>query len=405
MKTLTCLRALLVVAALQITVHSATTVVPLGANLQTVINAAASGDTLVIEPGTYNDANLNFNRPLKVLAASESGAPSVNLTGAVRIEHGAIGTSTFQGISFGGAVEINEATAMFIDANFANILKAAQANLTLKRAFTRQLVTLTNTIVEAMRLTSQARIEATAAQGTMPSFLAVQSTFNAPFAFDSYKFWLGYSTIVIGNDSLSMTKCDSLWIGNKVSATPSSEYGVKFFGGNTRLLNNAIISSSYGAYFQGSAGAEFINNSFSSNLYITVANAAVIFKGNIFNMSVNLDGPSANLIYISYCSFPSATRPSVGTPIVNCLFGVDPKTSTDLLTLAADSPCINAGMPESIYNNRDGTRNTIGYTGGPYLNLANYSNSNPMVFFLSGPRVIPKSATTIPITAAATAGH
>jgi hypothetical protein len=79
--------------------------------------------------------------------------------------------------------------------------------------------------------------------------------------------------------------------------------------------------------------------------------------------------------------------------------------------LAADSspnvgsPCINAGPPDAIYNNLDGTRNTMGYTGGPYFNPANYTNSNPMVFLLTGPQVVLGNQTNIQVNVGASAGH
>ena len=75
--------------------------------------------------------------------------------------------------------------------------------------------------------------------------------------------------------------------------------------------------------------------------------------------------------------------------------------------LLPGSPCINAGPPDPIYNDRDGTRNDMGYTGGPYYNPANYTNDNPMVFFLSGsPQIIFKGLqTNIQVNLGASAGH
>jgi hypothetical protein len=85
---------------------------------------------------------------------------------------------------------------------------------------------------------------------------------------------------------------------------------------------------------------------------------------------------------------------------------VNPNVNTDG-SLNAGSPCINAGPPDAIYNNRDGTRNTIGYTGGPFFNPANYTNNNPMVFFLlTGQQtVLSGLQTNISVSAAASAGH
>jgi hypothetical protein len=84
---------------------------------------------------------------------------------------------------------------------------------------------------------------------------------------------------------------------------------------------------------------------------------------------------------------------------------VDPNLAADG-SLNAGSPCINAGPPDAVYNNRDGTRNTMGYTGGPYYNPANYTNNNPMIFLLTGQQTAIKGIqTTIPVSVGASAGH
>src|SRR4029077_8690480 len=110
----------------------------------------------------------------------------------------------------------------------------------------------------------------------------------------------------------------------------------------------------------------------------------------------------------SYCDLwaPSgAFLLGVAPPPVNCLVQVDPNLAADG-SLNAGSPCIKAGPPEPIYNNRDSTRNTMGYTGGPYWNPANYTNNNPMVFLLTGQQTAIKGAqTSIPINVGASAGH
>jgi hypothetical protein len=47
--------------------------------------------------------------------------------------------------------------------------------------------------------------------------------------------------------------------------------------------------------------------------------------------------------------------------------------------LAADSPCINAGTEDPIYANRDGTRNTIGPSGGTLYDPDARTTENPVV--------------------------
>ncbi|HUS58475.1 MAG TPA: dockerin type I domain-containing protein, partial [Planctomycetota bacterium] len=57
-------------------------------------------------------------------------------------------------------------------------------------------------------------------------------------------------------------------------------------------------------------------------------------------------------------------------------------TATGDYTLLPASPCIGTGHPSSIYNNRDGTRNTRGFTGGPYARVLEDIDDNGVVNIL-----------------------
>ena len=47
--------------------------------------------------------------------------------------------------------------------------------------------------------------------------------------------------------------------------------------------------------------------------------------------------------------------------------------------LQPTSPCLNAGTPDPRYNNRDGTRNTIGPSGGAWFDPEGWTTPNPVV--------------------------
>jgi hypothetical protein len=47
--------------------------------------------------------------------------------------------------------------------------------------------------------------------------------------------------------------------------------------------------------------------------------------------------------------------------------------------LANTSPCINAGTADPRYNNRDGSRNTIGPSGGPWIDPDGWTTDNPVM--------------------------
>jgi hypothetical protein len=58
--------------------------------------------------------------------------------------------------------------------------------------------------------------------------------------------------------------------------------------------------------------------------------------------------------------------------------------------LAAGSPCINAGTSDPRYNDRDGTRNDIGPSGGAWFDPDGWTRENPVVisFDLSPDQVL-----------------
>lgn len=421
------------------TVSAATNAVIVGMNFQAAIDAATPGDTLVVQPGPYPDATLNFSKPLTVYAADTNGA-LINFSGAVQVT--ASGSTTFRQVLFGSTVEITGGgTITFLQTTFAanvtatgsqvialddifnGTVNVAGGKITLKRTRLDQPLTLTkNASLEALRLTMNATLTATAT--TNVSFLAVQSHFPAGLSLTGYKVWLGYNDSSVG---LNMAGCDSVLIGNRIYSPYYPK--VVAIGGSLKAYNN-LISGGYvgggaisysGIHFQGTT-ADIVNNTISTSsgasygVLATGISGPVTIRGNIIHVggssnpalaAVAVDGPAAQPVFVSYdASFRSGLLISGSAPApIGCLVEIDPLLNPDS-TLSADSPCKNAGPLEAIYNNRDGTRNHMGHTGGPYWNPANYTNNNPMVFFLTGQQTVLNGVTTsIPVNAAAAAGH
>jgi hypothetical protein len=90
----------------------------------------------------------------------------------------------------------------------------------------------------------------------------------------------------------------------------------------------------------------------------------------------------------------STTAVGGGVLRTDSLF-VDPKfdTSGDL-TLASDSPCIDAGPPDPQYNDRDGSRNDIGMFGGHNFIPDGRTTNKPIVLGLDiAPIAVPTGGT------------
>jgi hypothetical protein len=137
---------------------------------------------------------------------------------------------------------------------------------------------------------------------------------------------------------------------------------------DVRILGN-IIQECY--VFQGANG----NNIGSATIY---APLGVLVQNNLFyKISVN-----------------STTAVGGGVQRTDSLF-VDPKFDTSgNLTLASDSPCINAGPPDPHYNDRDGSRNDIGMFGGHNFIPDGRTTNKPIVLGLDiAPIAVPTGGT------------
>ncbi len=143
---------------------------------------------------------------------------------------------------------------------------------------------------------------------------------------------------------------------------------------NSILYSNQSSVLNHNLYISNSSG-KIINNTFVLG-ESTVGNNVTAFNlksGFIFLNNIILHGTTFNLdtltahhgsVIINYSRMDSVLISG------NNLIMGDPKliqldkTPPEFI-LAEDSPCINAGHPDEIYNNLDGSRNTMGATGGP----------------------------------------
>jgi hypothetical protein len=434
MKRITTLwAALFAWASLSATPFAATNGIVVGVNLQAAIDAAAAGDTIAAESGVYPDPTINITKPLTIVPIEAGG--TVSILGAMNIQSG--GTNRFEHCYFGGVVQVTNSTLLFHSSTFNADVQAVNCastfldstfnangtfsagKVTVKRtSFTSASATITlskNADFEALRATIKPTISGVTTNGSNAKFLVVQSHLGG-VSLGNYKVWIGYNLSFDRNtlnSYIQLTGCASVLIGNVYNVGSTA---VTIDGGTAKLFNNVFYAGGYALSFV-NAGGEIENNTFVSpggNL-IGGLKVPLILKNDIFlglnnnNCLITFaDSNSSALTFANYCAFDGACvgPASFSSPPVNCIFGQSLRLGSDYTTLSVDSPCMNAGAPQAVYNNRDGTRNTMGYTGGPYLNPANYTTDNPMVFVLTGPQTIFKgSQSSISITAAASAGH
>jgi len=194
--------------------------------------------------------------------------------------------------------------------------------------------------------------------------------------------------IVSGNSSVIRNNLIELNGG-----TSRTYFGIVVLHSTPMITNNLIRDNTQtcGIYvaWSDSAGTKIINNTIVNNDYQGVwcyENSDTIIKNNI--MSNNMTGISASHTSIPIISYNDPW--DNGTNYDSQSGGIaapgpgdiseDPLWEPDSLSysigekshfLSEDSPCIDAGDPDPIYNDVDGTRNDMGYTGGPDGNAAN----------------------------------
>jgi hypothetical protein len=458
---------LLVVLAICGPASAATNYVIQGAtNFQATIDASSPGDYLVVQGAPYFE-NLTFSKPVTVL---RSGTNLIQLQGTVQIQ--GTGAVNFAQSQFGNTVNMQcTGTVSFSQCTFLSTLSAQSGNLliaqgncqgavaatlsagggtnlqafdttfsgttpslsltggkaVIKRCTLNGLTLSGNSALEALRITNNAFTTASAPNGSSPSFVAVQSYF-AGLSLNNYKVWLGYNypsgTYLY---SILMTNCDAVLVGNRILANYAAGYpaGLYCQGCNIKAYNNVLYSGTFYTVWLRSSVAELVNNTIvvagSDSRYrvmyvsdgggpVTVR-GCILYRMNNWGYGIESTGPTVNVSYCAFYNSASSYAAEIFGPGVSacptCVGGVNAVT-IDYNNFPPGPPCIAAGPPEPIYNNRNTIdRNDIGWTGGPLYNPANFTNSNPMVFLLTGsPQNVFKGQTTnILINAAASAGH
>ena len=115
-----------------------------GQSFQSVIDASAPGDTLVVQPGIHPDASLVFNKPLTVLPSGTNG-DMTQLFGIVQIT--GAGASTFQSAFFGGNVQITGATGSLFGSYFNGTVQTTGAAISFFDSTFNSNVTVTGSSV------------------------------------------------------------------------------------------------------------------------------------------------------------------------------------------------------------------------------------------------------------------
>ena len=180
---------------------------------------------------------------------------------------------------------------------------------------------------------------------------------------------------IIGN------KCELGWTSSGILATYASDLSIhnniiesKFSGGGigisikesiSKIENNTLVICDIGIAVKPNSMSDVMNNIIIGSSY----SVAIYSKGqtnsnynNLWNHSKNYDGISGG----------------IGDLSANPLFA--DSTRSDF-HLKPGSPCIDAGNPDPIYNDLDGSRNDMGAFGGPYADTTGFLGRQIAIVF------------------------
>jgi hypothetical protein len=410
--------------------NAATNIVLSTDNLQQKIDEAAAGDVLVLQGGTYA-GSISIT---KALALVRSGTNEVVLADLVTIQTTAA-VSLVQ-LRLVGTLGVRGASPLSVlSSRFSGGIVSDSGTISLKRCLVDSQIILTNTHLEAYRLTNTSHLVLRSPVGLPTRLVLTQCRIDGYVSGYSVNAWLGYNDFSAAS---FYNGSDVVLVGNLISTDdgdPARGAGysssLSASGSRLRAYNNRIVLNGnsgstcgeiYGVYLD-SCSTELINNTLAvrswtrGNCY-SVAYGVVIYnavgttriEGAIVQTSardashgITISANSAAIVTHS-CVLGSHTLVS-GAPTINCIY-VDPALNPDL-TPSFNSPCLNTGPPDSFYKDRDGTRNDMGFTGGPLYQADGMTTDKPLLFWLMpAQRQVWKNAQpTLDVEAAATAVH
>jgi hypothetical protein len=194
----------------------------------------------------------------------------------------------------------------------------------------------------------------------------------------------GHAGIAIyssGGTASTAIVCGNRVVNNGDDLNGVLDHGILCLFSKPLISNNLIRGNEIGCYigWHESDGAQFINNTVVDNqsdgLWCYQSNPVVknnIVTGNTPGISASFANATPVLTYNNVWNnqgFGNYSAQQTGVIIIGTgSISVDPVFSPvapDDYLLAPTSPCRDAGDPAAVYNDLDGSRNDMGWSGGP----------------------------------------
>ncbi|MFH1468515.1 MAG: MopE-related protein [Pseudomonadota bacterium] len=311
------------------------------ASVQDAINATATGGTITICGGTW-DENLTLSSKTLTIAGTDAettviaggSGVALSVTGADLTLSGVTLTGHAPSSSYGAALSCTSS-----DLDISDVIITGSTYTS--NGYTIRLSACDAVFEDILVEDNQGQTILYTTGGSL-DLSHSEFTGNTGRSFSLYDDVQMYNNLVWGNTAGVS--------GATVSCNPSSGYSQWVY--NNVFANNTGYSGSAYIQLQGST-VEFQNNIVSSNtsssygVYIT--SGATAEYNDSYGHTTNFQCSSCTTSSTNLQQNPRFTAASSGD------FTLDP----------AFSPCINTGNPLSGYNDTDGTRNDMGAFGGP----------------------------------------
>ena len=439
--------------------HAVTLSVLPGTSIQAKIDLAQPGDIVAIFGGIYNQ-DITINKAIRLV---EVAGQEVTILGSIAFT-GVVNAPPFEGFKYGSpgrGLTIANTTGMvlrgldgtggagvsatgtsivhIVDSDLTDVSTADATELKLWNSSINNLTasgpktevwnaTLRGSLVQHAGSLQTAGLTIAGnfnTGGGVLKTVAFRTKVAGDCTWRSKKNWFGYSEARSFN-FVDQTDAKVVVVGNKIDRQGGEANGI--YGGisNSQILitNNRIVRVGYAWYednengidLRGGGNTAIIANNYcqlqyygnargvrGDGIYVRDFNQATIINNIIVGALHGISAPFGavaqnNLYWASPWGGTYREANGVvaeGTLYIDPLFvvGEEPK-------LQATSPCLNAGTPDPRYNDRDGSRNDIGPSGGAWFDPDGWTTTKPVVlsFDISSDIVLEGEQTTIDLS-------
>jgi hypothetical protein len=436
--------------------NAATLAVLPGESIQAQIDASSAGDIVAIFGGTYSE-DITINKAIRLVEVS---GQEVSLLGDVTFD-GVTDAPPFEGFTVGSSgkdITVTDTTGLLIrsiDHSAGNYLRigGSSNNTTIVECTLSGLVAgsgvlelVDSTLIasifqeggDSLRITnvtvggyiSQSSGSLHTSNVTVGGrfftsinavrTIAFRTTVSGDCDWYGNRSWFGYSAARSFNFSGSNAKV--VVVGTTIDRLNSRDLnGMTLTGSNNQFfINNSVVKNvrSYNTdrdnniEITGSGNSAYIINNYlhkthdtwygnqgvHDNIYINDT-TEVLIANNIFSNEVHgmVEAPFGVTVSNNHVWNGSYTGVRGGVAATNTTTGSLNFVDGDPYQLGEGSPCINAGTDDPRYNDRDGSRNDIGPSGGAWYDPDGWTTENPVVisFELSKDQILEGDATPL----------